>query len=140
MDPSALAEHFRQFAFVASLLGGFSFAFFGTLLAVPREQRLADPAAALALGASTCFLLVTLSNTFAASLANAPRQRARLAAVLAQQSPISMVFLLGIVLLLVSFGLAGWTRSRALGWTTVAIAAVGGIGVVWVMTPFIIHT
>lgn len=133
-----MAEFFRQFAFVSSLLGGFSLAFFGTLLSAAKEHRIVGPAAALALAASACFLIVTLGNTFAASIAAGMAASARFpAAIMAHQGPLSILFLLGVLLLLGSFGAAGWTRSRKLGLATSVIALLTLIGVIWVMRPFV---
>ena len=52
---------------------------------------------------------------------------------------ISMLFLAGVLLLLTSFGLGGWVRSRSLGIATTICAALGAIGVFVVMSPFL-HT
>jgi hypothetical protein len=134
---AALAEYFRQLAFVSSLLGGFSFAFFGTLLSTSLSHRVVGPAASLALAASTCFLVVMLGNTFAASVASNPTRTALPLSLAAHVSPISRLFVLGVALLLLSFGAAGWIRSRTLGLTTTAIAALGTVGVVWVLGPFV---
>lgn len=138
-----MAEYFRQFAFVASLLGGFSFAFFGTLLGVPRDHRVVAPAAALALAASTCFLIVTLGNTFAAASIADPdtlalsRRLGITQAINRHLAPVSMLFLLGTLLLLLSFGAAGYARSRRLGHVTTGIAVAGFAGVTWVLYPFL---
>ena len=133
-----MAEFFRQFAFVGALLGGFSLAFFGTLLDAGRNHRAVGPTAALALASSSCFLIVTLGNTFAASVMADDQMRQRLQAGINRQvGPLSMLFLLGIVLLLASFGASGWIRSRKLGWATSTIALVTLLGVVWVMRPFV---
>ncbi|GJG88864.1 hypothetical protein tb265_40450 [Gemmatimonadetes bacterium T265] len=141
---AADVEYFRQFAAVASLLGGFSFAFFGTLLAVPHTHRVVGAAGALALAASACFLVVTVGNTFAAAaLANPALLRTRpgmLPAVLAHVGPLSGLFLLGVALLLVSFGAAGWARSQRLGLATALTAALGGAGVFWALGPFLLRT
>ncbi|HEY5086751.1 MAG TPA: hypothetical protein VII66_05250 [Gemmatimonadaceae bacterium] len=145
-----MAEFFRQFAFIGAVLGGFSLAFFGTLLDAGRDHRAIGPAAALALASSSCFLIVTLGNTFAASVVsdnaahiassvvsdNAVRI-AMSTGITREQGPLSMLFLLGVLLLLASFGAAGWIRSRRLGVTTTTIAMLTLIGVVWVMGPFL---
>jgi hypothetical protein len=34
-----MAEYYRQFAFVSSVLAGFAFTFYGTLLVAEREHR-----------------------------------------------------------------------------------------------------
>jgi len=134
-----MPEYFREFAFISALLGGFSLVLFGTLLDTGRSHRAVGPAAALALASSSCFLIVTLGNTFAASVEADAAMRTRLGgAVQGQMSPLSVLFLFGILILLASFGAAGWIRSRGLGITTSAIAVVTLVGVAWVMTPFII--
>ncbi|HEY0779822.1 MAG TPA: hypothetical protein VGD56_17785 [Gemmatirosa sp.] len=137
------AEYFRQFAAVASLLGGFSVAFFGTLLAVPHAHRVIGPAAALALAAAACFLVVTVGNTFAAAAAANPGVLATHAemrpAILAHVGPISALFLLGVALLLGSLGAAGWARSRTLGLATTLTAALGAAGVLWALRPFLLR-
>ena len=133
-----MAEFFRQFAFVGALLGGFSLAFFGTLLDAGRTHRAVGPTAALALASSSCFLIVTLGNTFAASAMADDQMRQRLQAGISRQlGPLSMLFLIGILLLLASFGTSGWIRSKKLGWATSTIAFATLLGVVWVMRPFV---
>ena len=133
-----MVEYFREFAFIGALLGGFSLAFFGTLLDAGRAHRAVAPTAALALAASSCFLIVTLGNTFAASVMSDTAMRARTEVrVIANIPPLSELFLLGILLLLASFGASGWIRSRRLGVATSAIAVVTLVGVVWIMTPFL---
>jgi hypothetical protein len=133
-----MVEFFRQFAFVSALLGGFSLAFFGTLLDAGRTHRAVGPTAALALASSSCFLIVTLGNTFAASVMANDEMRQRMeAGISAQMAPLSMLFLLGILLLLAGFGASGWIRSRRLGWATSLIALVTLAGVIWVMRPFV---
>ena len=88
---------------------------------------------------------MTLGNTFAAATgdAEALALTRRLGAhVIDQQviiqriAPLSTLFLGGVLLLLLSFGAAGWARSRRLGYVTASIAAVGVVGVVWVLQPF----
>ena len=123
-----MLEYYRQFAFVSSLLAGFAFAFYGTLLGVATPHRTASWAAFLSVAASISFLLVTLGMTFAANFVSNLRSSSPMpAAVAAQQTPLSTLFLVGVLLLLASFGLGGWVRSRQLGISTTIIAALGGI-------------
>ena len=61
-----MAEFYRQFAFVSSVLAGFAFTFYGTLLVAEREHRAGAWAAFLAVAASVAFLPVTLGMTFGA--------------------------------------------------------------------------
>ena len=46
-----MAEFYRQFAFVSSVLAGFAFTFYGTLLVAAREHRAGAWAAFLAVAA-----------------------------------------------------------------------------------------
>jgi len=50
-----MAEFYRQFAFVSSVLAGFAFTFYGTLLVAEREHRAGAWAAFLAVAASVAF-------------------------------------------------------------------------------------
>jgi hypothetical protein len=70
-----MADFYRQFAFVSSVLAGFSFTFYGTLLMATREHWAGTWAAFLAVAASVAFLPVTLGMTFtAARAANQPSE------------------------------------------------------------------
>ena len=62
-----MAEFYRQFAFVSSVLVGFSFTFYGTLLIAARQHRAGTWAAFLAVAASVAYLPVTLGMTFESS-------------------------------------------------------------------------
>lgn len=87
---------------------------------------------------STAFLLVTLGMTFAAAIAASLPNNAKMpSSVLAQQTPLSFCFLVGIALLFGAFGLGGWIRSRSLGIATTAIAGLGLVGAVAVLVPYL---
>ena len=110
-----MGEYYRQFAFVSSVLAGFAFTFYATLLAINRPDRAVSWAALLTVTASICFLTVTLGTTFAATQVAGIEDRASLPPALRQQLPLlSTLFLAGILLLLSSFALGGWIRSRRL--------------------------
>ena len=133
-----MAEYYRQFAFVSSVLAGFAFTFYGTLLTITAPHRTTNWAALLSVTASICFLIVTLGTTFSAARVSRIALDAELPAELAaQQGPLSMAFLAGILFLLTSFGLGGWIRSRRLGIATTVAAAFGVIGVFAALWPFI---
>ncbi len=133
-----MIEFYRQFAFVSSVLAGFAFAFYGTLLLAPSPHRTASWAALLSVSASVSFLLATLATTFSAAAAANLKPGASLPASITNQLPlISMLLLSGVLLLLASFGLGGWVRSRKLGIATTTLAAAGAIGVFIVMSPFL---
>ncbi|MEO6688801.1 MAG: hypothetical protein ABIS07_18040 [Dokdonella sp.] len=126
---------YQQLAFVSSVLAGFAFAFYGTLLTAPATHRIASWAAFLAVCASICFIIVTLGSTFA--MTAALHSTTLPEAIQAQQEPITILFLLGIVLTLISFGLGGWVRSHSLGIATACVALMGIVAAIWVMQPFI---
>ena len=133
-----MIEYYRQFAFVSSVLAGFAFAFYGTLLLAPAPHRIASWAAFLSVSASIAFLLVTLGTTFAASLAaDLPSGTVLPSGIVSERAPLSMLFLGGILLLLASFGLGGWVRSRQVGLATTAVAVLGALGMLLILAPFI---
>ena len=134
-------EYYRQFAFVSSVLAGFAFTFYAALLAMNRESRAASVASLLTVTASVCFLIVTLATTFSAAyMARLPPGSELPPALAAQLSPISIAFSFGILLMLASFGLGGWIRSRRVGFATTAVAVVGVIGVCFALWPFVRRT
>src|SRR5215469_2608470 len=138
MKASVILEYYRQFGFVSSVLGGFAFTFFGVLLPVSMKGRAAALAGFLAVAGSISFLLVTLGMTFAAAVAaSLPADAGMPASILAQQTPLSFCFLLGMGLLLASFGVCGWIHSRFMGIATVTLAGIGAFGVVLVLIPFL---
>lgn len=133
-----MLEYYRQFGFVSSVLAGFAFTFFGVLLPVSVKGRAAALAAFLAVAGSTAFLLVTLGMTFAAAVAaSLPTDATMPASVVAQQTPLSFCFLIGMGLLLASFGVGGWVHSRFMGIATILLAAAGAFGIVFVLIPFL---
>jgi hypothetical protein len=134
-----MAEFYRQFAFVSSVLAGFAFAFYGTLLVAAREHRAGAWAAFFAVAASVAFLPVTLGMTFGA--VRAADQPGELSVSIAAADPqialLSMLFLSGVVFLLVSFGISGWMRSRGLGIATTSLSLLGALAVFVALRPFL---
>jgi hypothetical protein len=133
-----MGEYYRQFAFVSSVLAGFAFTFYATLLTLARPCRAASWGAFLTVSASVCFLVVTLGTTFAAARVSRLPEGSALPGLLAQQLvPLSMSFILGILFLLASFGLGGWIRSQRLGAATTAVAVLGAIAIFLALSPFL---
>ena len=134
-----MAEFYRQFAFVSSVLAGFAFAFYGTLLVAARQHRAGAWAAFFAVAASVSFLPVTLGMTFNA--AHAANQPTELSVSTASADPqialLSMLFLSGIVFLLASFGISGWMRSRGLGIATTSLSLLGAFAAFAALRPFL---
>jgi hypothetical protein len=138
MKATLLLEYYRQFGFVSSVLGGFAFTFFGVLLPVSTRGRAAALAAFLAVAGSIAFLLVTLGMTFAAAVAaSLPGEATMPASILAQQMPLSFCFLIGMGLILASFGVCGWIHSRFMGIATIFLAVIGAFGIMLVLIPFL---
>jgi hypothetical protein len=135
---TVLLEYYRQFGFVSSVLGGFAFTFFGVLLPVSPKGRAAALAAYLAVAGSIAFLLVTLGMTFAASVAaSLPTEAVMPPSIVAQQTPLSFCFIVGMSLLLASFAVGGWIHSRFMGIATIILAVVGALGTFFVLIPFL---
>ena len=133
-----MAEAYRQFAFVSSVLGGFAFLFFAAILPVPATHRSAPWAAGTALAAAIGLLTVTLGSTFgAAALANLPVGASAPPAIAGHHRALSLMFLGSLYLLLVSFGVSGFIRSRHMGRITVALAVAGAMAVAWAISPFV---
>ena len=134
-----MAEFYRQFAFVSSVLAGFAFAFYGTLLTAAREHRAGAWAAFFAVAASVAFLPVTLGMTFnAAHAANQPSElNLSTAAADPQIALLSMLFLSGVVFLLASFGISGWMRLRGLGIATTSLSLLGALAAFAALRPFL---
>src|SRR5262249_19818256 len=134
-----MAEYYRQFAFVSSVLAGFAFAFYGTLLVAAREHRAGAWAAFFAVAASVAFLPVTLGMTF--NGIRAANQSTELSVSAATADPqialLSMLFLSGVVFLLASFGISGWMRSRGLGVATTSLSFLGAVAVFVALKPFL---
>jgi hypothetical protein len=133
-----MAEFYRQFALVSSVLAGFAFTFYGTLLVAAREHRAGAWAAFFAVAASVAFLPVTLGMTFGAVLP--PTSRESSAIEFGSDSQIallSMLFLGGVVFLLGSFGVSGWMRSRRLGIATTSLVLIGAVAVFAALRPFL---
>ena len=138
MTASYVIEYYRQFAFVSSVLAGFAFGFYGVLLSASAQHRATNLAALLAVMASVAFLLVTLGMTFASAIAASLRNDAKIPpSILAQQTPLSFCFLVGIAFLFGAFGLGGWIRSRSMGIATTVIAALGLIAAIAVLMPYL---
>lgn len=133
-----MAEYYRQFAFVSSVLAGFAFTFYATLLSIDRQKGAVSWTALLSVAASICFLAVTLGTTFSAARVARLGDTTELPPVLqAQQAPLSVLFLSGILLLLASFALGGWIRSRRLGIATTALSVFGALAIFFALSPFL---
>ena len=126
-----MAEFYRQFAFVSSVLAGFAFAFYSTLLVAAHEF--------FAVAASVAFLPVTLGMTFGAVRAvNRPTEFSLSKLETDPQiALLSILFLTGVVSLLTSFGVSGWIRSRGLGIATTSLSLIGALAAFAALRPYL---
>ena len=130
MTPEAYAELFRQTAFISALVAGFSFAFVGILLTSTSTKRIVGWTIAFSIAATAgllvCALGWTLSATRMAALAGQSAGNTPFALPGAIQNihrTLSLTFIGCFALFLVSLGMSGWIRSRALGVVATVVAA-----------------
>ena len=114
-----------QIGSVSAFLGGFAATFLAMFLTLGHKSRASTIAIIASTIAAVAFVVAVIATTalVAALHPHAPHGSAALAG--RAQLLMSLSFLAGMLALLVSLGASGWTRSRALGWTTSAIAAIG---------------
>ncbi len=132
-----MALLFSQIAFIAAVLGGFAFAFLGELLALNSSRRVWGWSIGATAAATISFIVSALGATFVAAAAGRSTDAVLPESISALQRPISLWFLLGVMMLFVSLGLSGWVRSRSTGIITTCAAIVGAIGAAFMMAPFI---
>ena len=141
MEPTAtsLGELFRQIAFISAVLGGFSFSFLSVLLNAEREKRILDWSAGFSIVAAACFVVSTFAATSGAIYLAAqsevitgtlPRP---LAAI---YNPMIFAFVVGVFGLILSLGLSGWMRSKAMGIVSSVTAAFALIAAIYIVILF----
>ena len=144
-SPEALADLFRQLAFICALIGGFAFAFLGVLLTATSRSRVVEWTAGMAMGTAASLLVCVIGWTLMASEvvtaapANAGAEEFLKVALNFNRmhSRLSLLFILGMFLFLASLGLSGWVRSRALGIVSTVIALLAAVGLMLVLIPFL---
>jgi hypothetical protein len=142
--PEALADLFRQLAFISALVGGFAFTFLGVLLASPSRSRIIGWTAGMAMATAAVLTVCVVGWTLVASrvlLSASPESGGtfRLPAALnTTHSHLSQMFILGMFLFLASLGLCGWVRSRALGVVSTVITLLAAAALMSVLSPFLV--
>lgn len=121
-------------ASISAVLGGFAVTFLSVVLAHADPRRRVGVALGLAVGAAACFFVCALGWSLLGVRPDVPEFAARYAAL---NRPLSVLFILGIWLLLAVLGLSGWLRSRRLGLATTAIAAAAALGTWGVLRHFV---
>ena len=129
MKPEYLAEVGRQIAFLSAFLGGFAATFLGILLQISNPRRYVGWAAGAAAVASTSFILAVIAGTAVVLVVHpdAPASMAKPTFLPQVREVIFITFALGIYAILLSLGLSGWIRSRALGMITSCSAFIAAV-------------
>jgi hypothetical protein len=132
LDGAFIGEIAQQLASVSAFLGGFAATFLGILLQSNSARRHVGWAAGAAAVASASFMIAVIAGTLVALVVNpaAPQGFAAPAFLPWARQILIVSFGLGIYANLLSLGLSGWIRSRALGIVTSAAALVSG-AIVW---------
>lgn len=132
-------ELFRQLAFINAILGGFAITFLSVLVTTNTKKKIVEWIVCVLFLAASCFVISTLGATFSAVIASGITDGDLPANVDALYEPISILFMLGIILLFVSLGLTGWLRSEKLGKITIVIAIISIIGAFLMIRPFLVY-
>lgn len=138
LSPAYFSDLARQLAFLSAVLGGFSATFLGTLLAVDSSDRIANLAIGSSAVSAACFICTALVASFiaAGTHPDAPQSVASASQSIGPRITVVVVLLLGMYALLLSLGLSGWVRSRAVGIVTSVTAAVAAVVATWAVTGF----
>ena len=116
--------------FVSAVLGGFSIALAIGLLQIPGRTRMMQTITGLAILASLLLIFATITGTFGAIWI---AERPALEGMELSETPEAVLisyrwcgssFLFGLGCLLLTMGLSGFLRSRALGWLTLGTALI----------------
>jgi hypothetical protein len=131
-DAQFFGEIARQLASVSAFLGGFAATFLGILLQSQSSRRHVGWAAGAAAVASASFMIAVIAGTLLGLVLNpaAPQGFATPEFLPWARRILVISFGLGIYANLLSLGLSGWIRSRALGIVTSAAALLSGL-IVW---------
>jgi hypothetical protein len=132
LNPDFIAEIARQLTSVSAFLGGFAATFLGILLQSNSSRRHVGWAAGAAAVASASFMISVIAGTLVALVVNpsAPQGFATPQFLPWARQILFVSFAVGIYSNLLSLGLSGWIRSRALGLVTTIAAFVSAV-VVW---------
>lgn len=137
----AAAELFRQLAFISALLGGFSLGFLVQLLATNPERRIASWTIGFSIAASAglivCVLGWTLSAATILGSMTEPEMVQLSTKLTLLHRRLSLAFIGSLLLFLVSLGLCGWIRSRAMGIVSSAIASIAAVASLFIIGSFV---
>jgi len=130
LAPAYLTTLATQIGALSAFLGGFAATYLATFLVFDQRSRLAAMTIGGAATSAVSFIIAVVASTMlvAALHPSAPVGASRSAE--SAQITMALSFVVGLFALLFSLGAGGWTRSRAMGWTTTIVAGVGTIIVV----------
>ena len=126
MSPAYIGALASQLASLSAFLGGFAATFLATLLTLGHQSRLMTITIGLAVTSAVAFIVTVVAATMLTAIYH-PAAPAFMTAMATSWPRIimSLGFTIGSMSLLASLGCSGWTRSRAIGWTTTVAATVG---------------
>lgn len=141
-DPiTALLEIFRQFSFVAAVLGGFAVTLVVGLLPAAPDRKVAAWAAGAALLAAALLIVCT---TAAVTAVIFTVDRPALGSAGAVPKPLLVAFrwcgvsfTVGLLAFLAALGLTGWVRSRAMGIASSVVSALTILLVLYYLTSVV---
>lgn len=138
---AAVAELYRQLAFVSALIAGFSLTFLVQLLTAESKLRVVNWTIGFSLAATASMIVCALGWTLSAAVVIDPRTQAELASRssgLGLLHPrLSLTFIFGILFFLVGLGLCGWVRSRTMGIVSSTIALIAAAAAIMTLKLFI---
>src|SRR3954453_17255759 len=137
----AIAELFRQLAFISALIGGFSLAFLVQLLTAHITRRVVGWTIGFSMAATAGLIVCALGWTLSAAVATDPGAQGEAIRISGTLTTLHMRLSDGLVvslfLFLVSLGLCGWVRSRALGIVSSTIPLVAAVFMFMILSVFI---
>ena len=135
LPPDYLAQVGQQLATLSAFLAGFAIAFIGLVLTIPKPNPTAGWVAGSAAMAAAAFALSVVAWTMIALVLHpaAPTFIKQTAHLLSARLVGGLGFMIGVYSLVVSLGLSGWIRSRALGWLTTSVAVVAALLMTWLI-------
>jgi hypothetical protein len=116
-----------QIGGVSAFLGGFAATFLAMFLTLGHKSRAATVAIVASTIASVGFVVSVIATTALIAGLHPHAPHGAIAVAGLAQLLMGICFLTSMFALLVSLGASGWTRSRAIGRTTSAVAGVGGV-------------
>ncbi|MDB5707703.1 MAG: hypothetical protein JWN66_4819 [Sphingomonas bacterium] len=125
LAPAYLSTLATQIGSLSAFLGGFAATYLATFLTFGHRSRPAAVAIGGAVTSAVGFVVAVVASTMliAALHPDAPAGAGRLTGT--AQVTMTLSFLVALIALLVSLGVSGWTRSRAIGWATSVAAGLG---------------